>query len=164
MISQISGSEANFYAKALNIRTQNELQIQRAEALRPPDKNVDDFNAGIPPQSGRTTRAEFSAEELYRQLENLNFEGSAMNIMVKCIRIASRIMKGDNIPKRDDEFLFDNFPDMHLKAWMLRRYKAEPENHESLLDDEEEGVNVSFGGDGAEFDVSVAVEALDISV
>ncbi|MCL2108891.1 MAG: hypothetical protein FWH20_06045 [Oscillospiraceae bacterium] len=81
--------------------------------------------------------------ELHRQLEETKSEGCLFDVLAKCIRISNRIIKGDIVPKQDDDFLFEHYPDMHLKAWMLRKHKEDPDEYESELEDEEDEVEVS---------------------
>jgi hypothetical protein len=152
MIVKSGTNAANFYIMALNNRMLNE--VKNPLKLPSADKNVDTF----------------TAVQMYRELENVEQEGKTFDTLLKCIRIAFRIMKGDNVPARDDRFLFENEPAMHMRAWLMRLHKCDPEDHDSVLDDEDVkslGRNQSFkviSGCAPSVDLGLAVETFDISI
>ena len=79
----------------------------------------------------------------------------------KCIRIAMKIVKGDNVPPKDDNYLRENNPELHTRAWTMRVPKEDPEDHESELDDDEDGTAVkdmsrSISANTAEIPVPVS--------
>jgi hypothetical protein len=80
---------------------------------------------------------EMLQQEIERIREANKANGKNANILAKCMRIAMRIVQGDNVPPRDDKFLAEHNPELHMRAWMLRVIKADPEDHESELDDED---------------------------
>ena len=56
--------------------------------------------------------------------------------MIKCIQIATRIINGDKVPGKDEQFLMEKEPKMYSTAIMLRQHKENPKKHKSLLEDE----------------------------
>ena len=60
-----------------------------------------------------------------------------LKVIAKCMRIAMRIVQGDNVPPKDDEYLAEHDPELHMRAWMMRVPKADPKNHDSEFEDEE---------------------------
>lgn len=56
----------------------------------------------------------------------------------KCLEIAGRIAAGDNVPQQDMQYLQEHNPDLFMKAMLLRRPKEDPEDYESVLEDEED--------------------------
>ena len=66
-------------------------------------------------------------------------EGAAKEweTLIKCLKIAMRIMSGDIVPKADHRYLAKNEPEMYAKAITLRRHKAEPKKHKRLSEKEE---------------------------
>lgn len=177
-----NSNPANFYVRAKNKRVQEGEKPDVSERLRKLDRleRLERAERGkkreglIPEQEapknpiekrtikdhikkGRLKRAgreEMTAEELRRMLDNTKMDASPAQIMMKCLRIAMRIIQGDNVPHKDDKFLMQNNPDLHLQAWSLRQYKADPEDHDS--ETEEEG--------GIESEMEVLAEAMDILI
>ena len=56
-----------------------------------------------------------------------------------CWKIAARIMAGDKVPHEDEQFLLNNDPAGYQMAMSLRKIKEDPEEYDTLLEDEEEG-------------------------
>lgn len=69
-----------------------------------------------------------------RELDALE---KAMDAMEKCRKIAASIMKGDKVPPEDMEYLMNNDPDGFKLAMAMRREKKDPEDCESVLDEED---------------------------
>ena len=57
----------------------------------------------------------------------------------KCQKIAARIMRGDRVPPEDLEYLMNNDPAGYKLAMAMRRIKRDPEDCESVLDEEDRG-------------------------
>ncbi|MCL2697209.1 MAG: hypothetical protein FWE74_03900 [Oscillospiraceae bacterium] len=166
--------EASFYARTIN----NKADIKNNDKQTPPlnereeEKNTDRFDDSNYKCEHKEKRedTERTFAMLYRELESTKIKGSTMFVMAKCIRIAQRIQRGDNVPLKDDKFLYDNYPEMHLKAWMLRRFKEDPEDHKSELDDEDcgsGGVKFTIMAGSASFDfggtADIATPEINIS-
>ncbi|MCR4779688.1 MAG: hypothetical protein K5876_01190 [Ruminiclostridium sp.] len=81
-------------------------------------------------------------EMLTQELENSNKEAEAMGesfkIYSRCLKIASRIARGDSVPMKDMKYLAEHEPDMFKQAILLRVPNDHPKKHKSVLDDEEE--------------------------
>jgi len=57
---------------------------------------------------------------------------------LKAQEIARRIMKGDNVPQKDYDFLMEHDPDLFKKAVSLRRFdNDDPKDHDALSDGDE---------------------------
>ena len=69
-----------------------------------------------------------------RELDAL---AKAMDTLEKCRKIAASIMKGDKVPPEDMEYLMNNDPDGFKLAMAMRREKKDPEDCESVLDEED---------------------------
>ena len=85
-------------------------------------------------------------EQLQTQMDSIretnDIASKGTDILVKCMRIAMRIVQGDNIPQKDDQFLAEKNPELHMRAWMLRVPKDDPKNHDSeLIDEDNETIN-----------------------
>jgi len=179
--SQNKKSAANFYVRVANNRasakTASAIAMDRMSCERRhpladvnpnKEKNIDKFEGYSKSEWDRGEDvAERTFAMLYRELENTKVKGSTMDVMVKCIRIANRIQRGDFVPLRDDKFLFDNYPQMHLSAWMLRKFKEDPEEHESELCDECDvdtvKINISSSGTSSSA-CSIEVSMPEISI
>lgn len=61
----------------------------------------------------------------------------SLEIMEKCRKIASRIMKGDKVPPQDEQFLMEADPDGYKLAIACRVPKEKPKEWESVLEEED---------------------------
>ena len=52
------------------------------------------------------------------------------------------------MPREDYRFLAENEPALYKQAILMRQYKEDPEEHERLSEDEEEGAEKSSKADG----------------
>jgi hypothetical protein len=75
-------------------------------------------------------------EEIQNAHKQAGTMGESTASLGKALRIASRIMRGDIVPDQDDKFLLENYPEMHMRAWMLRMSKEDPTEYKSVLDDD----------------------------
>lgn len=66
--------------------------------------------------------------------------------LARALAIARRIMKGEKVPPKDENFLFRFNSDLYLKAKMMAVQNVKPKKHKSLLEkmQEEDGVSVSI--------------------
>nr|WP_325212505.1 hypothetical protein [uncultured Oscillibacter sp.] len=78
---------------------------------------------------------------------DLEMLSKSLDVMEKCRKIASRIMKGDKVPPQDEQFLMEADPDGYKLALVCRVPKEKPKEWESVLKEEEEG---GSGGETAE--------------
>lgn len=112
-------------------------------------------------------------ESLNQQLESAKEQadaiGDSFKDTSKCLLIAMRITRGDIVPQKDMKFLMDHEPDLFKQAIMLRQPKENPEECESVLEDEEEtaenGSEYSSEGSNSSTQVpadSAASSAIDI--
>ncbi len=69
------------------------------------------------------------------QLESVQ---KTFDILLKCIKISSRIINGDNVPAKDHQLLLENYPKLYSVAMSARQEKDNPENHKSVVSKEEE--------------------------
>jgi len=54
-----------------------------------------------------------------------------------CMEIARRITAGDKVPQQDVSYLIKHDPDLYGRAMSMRIQKKDPEEYESLLEDDE---------------------------
>lgn len=64
--------------------------------------------------------------------------------MLRCLKISAAIIRGDHVPPEDEQYLLEHEPEMHKMSVLLRRTKEDPEDCDSVLEDEEDQQ-----GDGA---------------
>ena len=69
--------------------------------------------------------------------DELDLLSQGLKVLELCQKIAASIMKGDNVPPEDLKFLMENDPDGYRLAMALRRHKEDPEDVDSVLEDEE---------------------------
>ena len=80
---------------------------------------------------------------------------SELSKQIKCMKIAARIMNGDNVPLKDRKFLAENAPEMLEKAMLLRRVNEDPKDYDSIVEDEEnENGETEEASSGEEMPVS----------
>ena len=78
-------------------------------------------------------------KDMLKQIkESSNRSNNPYSAMIKCIQISTRIINGDKVPIKDEQFLMENEPKMYTSAIMLRQHKESPKKHDSLLEDEKE--------------------------
>ena len=72
------------------------------------------------------------------EIARLQSEGAAeqWRILIKCLKIAMRIMSGDIVPKADHRYLAKHEPELYSKAITLRMEKENPKKHKRLTKDE----------------------------
>lgn len=74
-----------------------------------------------------------------------------LDVLEKCQKIAASIMKGNNVPPEDLQYLMNNDPDGYKLAMAMRRQNPDPEDEKSVLDDEgKNGGLVAESGNGGE--------------
>lgn len=91
---------------------------------------------------------EAELKNLEMQLESAKEQAEATEEMfsslAKCLVIATRITRGDNVPLKDMDYLRENQPDLYKQSIMLRQPNDDPEDCESVLEEEDtEGDSVS---------------------
>lgn len=79
------------------------------------------------------------------EMDLLNKELKVLN---KCQKIAASIMKGNRVPPEDLEYLMNNDPEGYKLAMAMRRENPDPEDVESVLDDEDKDSGSARRADG----------------
>lgn len=86
-----------------------------------------------------------SMEEERKRLEakrqkngELEMLSKSLDVMEKCRKIASCIIKGDKVPPQDEQFLMEADPEGYKLALACRVPKEKPKEWESVLEEEEE--------------------------
>lgn len=97
-------------------------------------ENLDSINKDNSPPASEQSIVEIM-EEIKRQAEE---KEGPFDDLYRCIVIAMRIMKGDNVPLKDENFLAENQPELYLRSILLREEKEDPKEYESLLKDKKE--------------------------
>ena len=99
-------------------------------------------------------------DDMGSKKEELDDLARQLDVLEKCQKIAASIIKGNNVPPKDLEYLMNNDPDGYKLAMALRRQNPDPEDEKSVLDDEEQ--NSSAAGEiegGGEPSGAPSVEA-----
>lgn len=80
-----------------------------------------------------------SVKDMGQQLEtSTKAELGPLDDLIKCMQIASRIIKGDKVPQADVNFLMEKNPKMYTSAVLMKQENKDPKKHESLLEDEKD--------------------------
>ena len=78
------------------------------------------------------------ANEMLKDLKEMaNQKDDIYGVYIKCLEISSRIIKGDNVPPKDIQFLAENEPKLFSDSILLRQEKSNPKDYDSLLEDED---------------------------
>lgn len=70
--------------------------------------------------------------------EQAEAQAEAFKVLMRCIKIAGRIISGDIVPSEDEQYLLENEPKMYQMAVAARTPKEDPEEWDSVLEDEED--------------------------
>ena len=95
----------------------------------------------------RQSRMGGAAEPANGELDLLS---QGLKVLELCQKIAASIMRGDNVPPEDLKFLMKNDPDGYRLAMALRRHKEDPEEVDSVLEDEDKNGGSAEGTGGGE--------------
>lgn len=74
-----------------------------------------------------------------------------LDILNKCQKIAASIMKGNRVPLEDLRYLMEHDQAGYKLAMAMRRHNPDPEDEESVLDDEDRNGAVEGSGGGEAF-------------
>ena len=81
--------------------------------------------------------------EMTQQMQQAREAGEAAaeawRIKLKSLRIAVRIMNGDNVPQIDHDFLIEHNPGLYKMAMSARQHNDDPTDYDALSADEGEG-------------------------
>lgn len=101
------------------------------------------------------------SNEIINGLENAKNQSEAMTeamkVLMRCMKIASSIMRGDNVPPEDEQYLMEHDADSYLMAVSLRRPKDDPDDCDSVLEDEDREGGSAEGAESVGGDVSAPV-------
>jgi len=75
-------------------------------------------------------------EQMRQARETAKAKGEALRIQMKALEIAMRIIRGDNVPHPDHQFLLEHDPGLYMKATSLRMPNDDPTDYDSLTDRE----------------------------
>lgn len=85
----------------------------------------------------RQNRMNDSLSGLETAKSQLDAMGEKLKVMHKCQKIAAAIMRGDRVPPEDLAYLMNNDPEGYKLAMAMRRQNPDPEDCESVLDEED---------------------------
>lgn len=69
--------------------------------------------------------------------DELDSMSEKLKTLSKCQKIAAAIMRGDRVPPEDMAYLMNNAPEGYKLAMAMRRENPDPEDCESVLDEED---------------------------
>ena len=85
----------------------------------------------------RHSRMDDSFSALDTAKDQLDAMEKKLKVMSKCQKIAASIMRGDRVPPEDMAYLMNNDPEGYKLAMAMRRENPDPEDCESVLDEED---------------------------
>lgn len=98
----------------------------------------------------RRAREQSRWAKVHDKSGELDMLGMQMKVMEACMKISASIIKGDKVPLKDLKFLMENDPAGYKLAMALRKEKKDPEEVESVLEDEEQPASAEGEEDGGE--------------
>lgn len=153
----------------LSVNGRQRRAVQTAEAAPQAEKKSAGTNTA--PAKPRADKADWSQaalsflremdrqrmEEERKRLEakqqkngELEMLSKSLDVMEKCRKIASRIMKGDKVPPQDEQYLMECDPDGYKLALVCRVPKEKPKEWESVLEEDEEQEGTGSAGPAEE--------------
>ena len=87
--------------------------------------------------------------------------GKMWETLIKCLKIAMRIMSGDIVPRADHRYLAKNEPEMYAKAITMRMNKDNPKKHKRLSDKDDSDKVEKKDGKRTETPANSPVEAAE---
>ncbi len=155
--AEVSGSSASAQAQPpLKKAPADKLSLSRQALAFLEEQN----RQAMEREQRRQSRMNDSLSSMESAKSELDAMGKKLKVMSKCQKIAASIMKGDRVPPEDLEYLMNNDPDGYKLAMAMRRHKKDPEDCESVLDEEDRngGGETSDNGEVPAGDAPVSTE------
>lgn len=99
-------------------------------------------------RQGRQGRLAGMLEALETEKKKLDGMDEKLKTMNKCQKIAAAIMRGDRVPPEDLRYLIEHDQEGYKLALAMRRPKKDPEDVESVLDEEDRNGGKTEEADG----------------
>ena len=142
---------------------QSEVEANQQKFIDEQKKAAEEFKRKQE-QKQKEKEQEQELDMLRKQLEASQKEAEAMEdqfeAFAKCLKIASRVSRGDIVPAKDLKYLAEHEPDLYKQAILLRMPNPKPKKHKSVVGDEDEesqetqGSESASGSEGSDGDVS----------
>ena len=120
---------------------QTEVEANQQKFLEEQKKAAEDLKRRQE-QKQKEKEQEQELDMLQKQLEASKKESEAMEdqfeAFAKCLKIASRVSRGDIVPPKDLKYLAEHEPDLYKQAILMRMPNPKPKKHKSVVGDEEE--------------------------
>ena len=99
----------------------------------------------------RRAKMEQRLSEQQNKSNELDMLSKTMDVMNKCLKIAASIMKGNRVPPEDLRYLMEHDQAGYKLAMAMRRHNPDPEDEESVLDEEDRNGALEGSGGGEAF-------------
>lgn len=157
--SKNADSEQLSWAEQSDIeRNQKKLQEEQAKA-------AEDLKRKQQQEQERKEK-ENELDMLERELKASREEAKAMEdsfkMFAKCLKIASRISKGDIVPMKDMKYLAEHEPDLYKQAILMRVPNSKPKKHKSVLDEDDEKKDAQESADALTPDGASDMSAAEV--
>lgn len=105
-------------------------------------------------QKENASAREEAEKQMYQEMlestkEAAEAQGEGYEDLAKALEIARRILNGDIVPAQDEKFLMEYNSEIYMRVKSMAEMKEDPEEYDSLLEDEEEEDNGSGSVSGA---------------
>lgn len=105
-------------------------------------------------QEENASAREEAEKQMYQEMlentkEAAEKQGEGYEDLAKALEIARRILNGDIVPAQDEQFLMGYNSEIYMRVKSMAEAKEDPEEYDSLLEEEEEDDSGSGSGKGA---------------
>lgn len=114
----------------------DKLSLSRQALSWLEEQNRKQWEQDLEREQRRQDRMNDSLSAMESKKKELDAMDKALKVMRICQKIAASIMKGDRVPPEDLKYLMNNDPEGYKMAMAMRRYKEDPEDVESALEEE----------------------------
>lgn len=102
-------------------------------------------------QEENASAREEAEKQMYQEMlentkEAAEAQGEGYEDLAKALEIARRILNGDIVPAQDEKFLMEYNSEIYMRVKSMAETKEDPEEYDSLLEEEEEDDNGSGSG------------------
>jgi hypothetical protein len=131
--NQFRQNRAEFVKSTLQSKFGDE---QTTENYLAPNHNIMDISALRRPENNpHLARMQQISQDMEAAREAAEAEAEFWRLMRKAMQIAARIMRGDNVPQQDYNFLAEKSPGLFMLAVSMRNHNNEdPKDYEALSD------------------------------
>ena len=128
------------------------LSDKAVQAIKKAWENAEALNAAIQQKNAME-------QNMYQTEEQIKAAKEAADELITAMKIFARIAKGGRVPRKDENFLREKFPELYTMAKNMAILAKKHKKHKSLLKDEEEEETTPPEGDNTVYGAEASVSA-----